>query len=50
MELKINIKPKVKSIGLVRDKNGNPQIEDITKCPPEILAMLTKDELKRIQK
>ena len=50
MEIKIAIKPKVKGYGLVRNKNGEPQIEDIEKCPKEILAMLTKEELKRLQK
>ena len=50
MEMKIAIKPKLKGSGLVRNAKGEPEITDIKNCPSEILAMLTKDELKRLQK
>ena len=30
--------------GLVRDKAGNPKIDDPSTLPPEIISMLTKDE------
>ena len=50
MEMKIDVKAKLKGSGLLRNKKGEPQIEDIKKCSPEILSMLTKEELKRFKK
>jgi len=47
---KVAMKPEVHMYGLVRNKNGKPQIDDINKCHPEILKLLTKKELKELQK
>ena len=40
---------KTKGFGLVRDKNGNPKIDDYKNCPQEIKAMLTKTEIKEFE-
>ena len=42
-------KPKMKAYGLVRDKNGKPKVDDINNCPPEILNMLTKQEIEELK-
>lgn len=35
---------KVQLFGLVRDKDGNPRIDDPENLPPQIAAMLTPEE------
>lgn len=42
-------KPKIKLFGLVRDKNGKPKVGDIHNCPPEILALMTKQEIEELK-
>lgn len=41
-------RPKVRLFGLVRDKDGNPKVDDPHNLPPEIKAMLTEAERKRL--
>jgi len=41
-------KAKWKAFGLVRDKNGRPKIDNLSKIPKEIWDMLTPEEQEEI--
>jgi len=44
------ISAKIKSFGLIRDKNGKPKIDDYKNCPDEIKKMLTQAEKEEFEK
>jgi len=41
---------KFKGFALIRDKNGNPKIDDYKNCPDEIKQQLTKTEREEFEK
>lgn len=41
----IQIKPKVKAYGIVRDVNGRPKVDDINALAPEHIAAMTDEDL-----
>lgn len=40
---------KLKGFGLVRDKYGNPKVDDARLLTPEVLAMLTEDDIQYLK-
>ena len=36
--------PEFRAFGLVRDKDGRPKVDDPSSLPPEVVAMLSKED------